>query len=163
VLGKPLGAHRTTSGNTYSKVFHYPHQKFYAPQQPYGRSGSTVLPASVIKAFVHFSRYKRVQSRWLQIRLLLKPNRCISAIPRHTVGCAISRTPPRAEFVLTPHKTKGMARHNRISLQHSCVVALSNAIPQYSSASYLPVCSLTSIAMSSILNRRTSCRARLFN
>ena len=115
-----------------------------------------ILPASAIKVFIHFSIYSLIAY------LLLKPNCCTAALPRHIVGCAISRTPPRSELVLTSasQKTKDMARHNRISSQHS---RFPNADLRYNSASYLHICSLTSIARADIPTRRASCHIRRFD
>lgn len=63
-------------------------------QQPYGGCGSAILPASATKVFVRFSRYKHIRSSCIRIRLQLQHDFYMSALPRHTVGCSISRTPP---------------------------------------------------------------------
>ena len=113
-------------------------------------------PSSLLVVFVRFSICSLIAC------LLLKPNCCTAALPRHIVGCAISRTPPRSELVLTSasQKTKDMARHNRISSQHS---RFPNADLRYNSASYLHICSLTSIARADIPTRRASCHIRRFD
>jgi hypothetical protein len=100
--------------------------------QPCGQSGSAVLPASVTKAFVRFSRYQHIQPSRMRIRLQLQHDLCMSALPCHNVGCATGRTPP----------LKDMPSHSGISSQYSCAVSLLDAILRYNLASYLPVCLL---------------------
>lgn len=51
-------------------------------------AGRPSSPLGSSRRSSHFSRYNHIQSSRLQ-------NRSISALPCHTVGCAISRTPPR--------------------------------------------------------------------
>jgi hypothetical protein len=134
-----------------------------ATSQPYSLSGSAVLPASVIKVFIHFSRCEHVQVWSVANSPSAKAwSLHVSLVAPHC-GLCNQPHPARAKVAPTPstqNQGYGKAQQDYLTaFLQSCFWT----IFRYTSTSYLPVCSLTSIARTNTLSGPASWGACLFN